>query len=525
MNPLVVQRATAGLARYVRQHGEAPTGELRVFIAHDSRRYSDVFALQAALVFAAHGIKAFLFSGLRPTPELSFSVRELKASAGIVVTASHNPPQYNGYKVYWADGAQIVDPHDTGIIDEVRRVGGEIRTITRDEALEKGLLEYVDRDLDEAFVAMVKRQSIRPDLLKERGRDLKVVYTPLHGTGAMLVERVLGDLGIEVISVPEQREPDGEFPTVEYPNPEEASALRMALELGAAENAHLIMGNDPDADRLGIAVPDGDGYTLITGNQHGTLLADYIFSGLKETGKLPRNPVFVKTIVTTEMQRKVAEHYGAKVYDVLTGFKHIASVIRALEHNPGSGTYVTGGEESYGFLIGTEVRDKDAISATMLTAEMALYHLSNGKSVMDRLNELYDEFGYYEEIQISRYFEGSQGKDTMSGLMKRLRQHPPESIGDVPVVTLKDYQDGTTRDVSSGTVRSDIDLPSSNVLQFVLSDETIVSARPSGTEPKIKFYASVTRQGRRRTVEAEVQAQIRRIEAWIDAQIESATGV
>ena len=371
---------------------------------------------------------------------------------------------------------------------------------------------------------MVKRQSIRPQLLHDRGKDLKVVYTPLHGTGAMMVERVLGDLGITVISVPEQREPDGEFPTVEFPNPEEASALKMALELGAAEQADLVLGNDPDADRIGIAVPDGGEYRLVTGNQHGVLLADYVFSSLKETGKLPADPVFVKTIVTTEMQRKVAEYYGACVYDVLTGFKHIAAVIRNLEQNPGTGTYVTGGEESYGFLIGTEVRDKDAISATLLTAEMALYHLSQGKSIMDRLRELYDQFGYYEETQVSRDFQGASGRGVMDGLMARLRDDPPSSIGAVPVVTLRDYQSGTTQDVSTQEVEQNIDLPSSNVLQFILADESVVSARPSGTEPKIKFYASVTTAPGTplNTAMSEAQGQIAAIESWIDEQIAGA---
>jgi len=524
MNPLVVQSATEGLARYVEQHGVATDGEMRAVIAYDSRRYSVEFSLQTALVFAAHGIKVYLFSSLRPTPELSFAVRYLKASVGVVVTASHNPAQYNGYKVCWADGAQIVEPHDAGIIKEVRGVGGKPKRISEDEAVEKGLLVYIDAELDDAFVAMVKRQSIRPQLLQERGKDLKVVYTPLHGTGAMMVERVLGDLGITVISVPEQREPDGEFPTVEFPNPEEASALKMALELGKAEQADLVLGNDPDADRVGIAVPDGGEYRLVTGNQHGVLLADYVFTGLKETGRMPADPVFVKTIVTTEMQRKVAEHHGVRVYDVLTGFKHIATVIRNLEENPGTGTYVTGGEESYGFLIGTEVRDKDAISATLLTAEMALYHLSQGKSIMDRLRELYEQFGYHEETQVSRYFQGASGRTVMDGLMARLRQAPPSSIGAVPVVALKDYESGTTKDVASQKVEQDIHLPSSNVLQFILADETIVSARPSGTEPKIKFYASVTSAPGTPldTAVSDAQSRIAAIKSWIDEQIAGA---
>jgi phosphoglucomutase len=346
MNPFVVSRATEGLARYVDRNGDRIDGQLRAVIAHDSRRYSDVFALQAALVFATHGIRTYLFSSLRPTPELSFAVRHLGASVGVVITASHNPPEYNGYKVYWSDGAQIVAPHDKAIIEEVTSVSEVKTSITKEEALEKGLLVYVDTEIDDAFVAMVKRQSVRPELLAEKGSTLKVVYTPLHGTGAMMVERVLGELGVTVVTVPEQREPDGEFPTVSFPNPEEASAMELALKLGAAEKADIVMGTDPDSDRLGIAVPDGDEYRLVTGNQLGVLLADYILSGRRDTGTLPPDPVFVKTIVTTEMQRLVAEHYGARVVDTLTGFKYIAKVMRDLDEHPEKGSYVTGGEES-----------------------------------------------------------------------------------------------------------------------------------------------------------------------------------
>lgn len=525
MNPLVVGRATEGLARYVEANGErSADGELRAVIAHDSRRYSDTFALQAALVFAAHGIKAYLFPALRPTPELSFAVRELDASVGVVVTASHNPPEYNGYKVYWGDGAQIVAPHDAAIIEEVRSVSGAPARMTKEEALEQGLLEYLDEAMDDAFVAMVKRQSVRPELLAKHGGDLSIVYTPLHGTGAMMVERVLGELGVKVTTVPEQREPDGEFPTVEFPNPEEASALELALELGRREQADIVMGTDPDSDRLGIAVPGESGYELITGNQLGVLLVDYIFGGLREQGRLPEKPVFVKTIVTTELQRKLARHYGAKVYDTLTGFKHIATIMRRLDAHPEEGTYVMGDEESYGYLIGTEVRDKDAITAAVLTAEMAVYHVSRGRSVLERLHELYEQFGYYEEIQISRYFRGMSGHEIMAGLMKRLREEMPREIAGVPVVTVLDFQARTTTDLQSGRTRQDIDLPVSNVLQFILEDETVVSARPSGTEPKIKFYASVSSQPETPLDKAipEVQQELSEIRAWVERQIAAA---
>ncbi|MFO7781731.1 MAG: phospho-sugar mutase, partial [Spirochaetia bacterium] len=493
-------------------------------IAHDSRRYSDTFALQTALVFAANGIKAYLFPSLRPTPELSFAVRRLGASAGVVVTASHNPPEYNGYKVYWNDGSQVVAPHDTAIIAEVQSVTTDIRTLDKDDALEQGLLEYLGSDMDDAYVEATKAVSVRPEVLREQGSSVSVVYTPLHGTGAMMVERILGELGVQVITVPEQREPDGEFPTVEFPNPEEASAMKMALELGKQKRADIVMGTDPDSDRLGIAVPDGDDIRLVTGNQLGVLLVDYMFGGLAETGRLPAKPAFVKTIVTTELQRKVAEHYGARVYDTLTGFKHIAGVMRELDRQSDGPTYVMGDEESYGYLIGTHVRDKDAISAVLMTTEMALYHVSQGKSVLDRLDEIYEQFGFFDEIQISKYFRGQSGKQVMAELMKTLRENPPREIAGITVSRIRDVKENTLYDLERGEYVEDIELPSSNVLQFFLADETVVSARPSGTEPKIKFYASATAeaQGRLEEAKREVAQKLSAIEAEINGIIERA---
>ncbi len=411
MNPFVIARATTGLARYVKQEGKsAADGTRSAVISYDCRRYSREFALSAALVFAAHGIKAYLFSALRPTPELSFAVRELDASVGVMVTASHNPPQYNGYKVYWGDGAQIVAPHDTAIIETVMTVKPEgIVSLSESEALEKGLLVYIDEEIDEKFIAMVKRQSVQPELLQRKGSEVTAVYTPLHGTGAIMVEPVLNQLGVKVITVPEQREPDGEFPTVKFPNPEEASAMEMAVALGREKRADIVIGTDPDADRVGIAVPVGDDMQLITGNQLGVLLADYILGQRKESGTLPENPAFVTTVVTTELQNAVAEYYGAKVYQTLTGFKHIAAIMRKLEEEPGSPVFIMGDEESYGYLIGTEVRDKDSITATMMTIEMALHWRSKGISVLERLEQLWDRFGYWEEQTTSKYFEGSRG--------------------------------------------------------------------------------------------------------------------
>ncbi len=527
MNPFVVGRATTGFAQYVNEQGDPDgRGSRSVAIAHDSRRYSREFAMQAARVFSAHGIKAYLFSSLRPTPELSYAVRELNCSAGLVITASHNPPQYNGYKVYWSDGSQVVAPHDKGIIDQVMAVEGDIPLMDEAEAKEKDLIEEIDEPLDSQFVEMVKRTAVRPELLTDRGSEVTVVYTPLHGTGAMMVERVLGDFGVTVHTVPEQREPDGEFPTVEFPNPEEASALTMALELGKKKKADVVIGTDPDADRIGIAVPEKDGkeFRLVTGNQLGALYADYVLGGRKEQGTLPEKPVLVKTIVTTELQREIAEHYGAVVYDTLTGFKHIASVMRELDADPSLGTYVLGGEESYGYLLNPEVRDKDSISAVLLAIEMALYLRSQGKSVLDRLNELYDQFGYYEELSISKYFEGPQGKEIMDGLMNRLRTNPPEKIGTGRVVTMRDILTGVTRDVASGQEAKDINLPSSNVLQFLLDEGGKVSARPSGTEPKIKFYASIKSRPGVPLDEAKVAvgAELQQIQGDIQALLEEA---
>ncbi|MDR1804358.1 MAG: phospho-sugar mutase [Treponema sp.] len=479
MNTLVVKSATQGLATYLRkafpERARTP-GALSAVIAFDSRHYSAEFAEAAALIFAANGIKCWLFSGMRPTPELSFAIRRLNCDTGIVVTASHNPPQYNGYKAYWVGGAQVIPPHDSGIIDEVEAVT-EIKEMGRKEALEKGLLAVIDKEIDEPYQAMVRSRLFRPSLIKEKGGEVKIVYTPLHGTGAFHVESVLGSLGIKVITVPEQREGNGDFPTVSFPNPEEAAALELAIKLGVKEKADVVMATDPDADRFGIAVPSGAGFTLVTGNQMGALLADYIFLSLKETGKMPPNPAMVNSIVTTGMQKKVAEHYGAKCFECLTGFKWIADVMAKCEKD-GSASIVYGTEESYGYLVENEVRDKDGVSAAALTAEMTLYWRSKGKSLLDRLNELYGICGYWEEIGISKYFQGPEGPAIMQGIMEEYRKNPPSSLGGIEVERVRDLKNG-----ADGLAPSD-------VLQFFLKDGTVVSARPSGTEPKIKFYAS-----------------------------------
>ncbi|MBD3315552.1 MAG: phospho-sugar mutase [Chitinivibrionales bacterium] len=487
MNPFVVRRATQGVANYIRKNagGEPPS----IVIAYDSRRYSDLFAEEAALVLAANGIKTYLFMGLRPTPELSYAVRYLEATAGIVVTASHNPPEYNGYKVYWEDGGQIVAPHDKGIVQEALSVT-DIRSITREEALDRGVLFMIDREIDDAFTEMVKSRAVRPDLIREKGGDIKVVFTPLHGAGAVPVSRALSEMGIKVIFVEEQRAPDGDFPTVKKPNPEEAEALSLALDLARRVEADLVLATDPDADRLGIAVPDNGSYRLVTGNQLGVLLADYIFSSRAERGTLPEKPAFVKTIVTTELQRRIAESYGARCFDTLTGFKYIAAKIREFESNGEGLEYVFGGEESYGYLVETETRDKNAVSAATMTAETALYHLSQGRTVLEQLNRIWEKYGYFEETLISQSFEGSAGMETMKALMEELRRNPPRSFGTEQVMEMRDYRERTVLNPETGQTEPGADLPTSDVLQFVLAKGDLVTVRPSGTEPKIKLYAS-----------------------------------
>ena len=484
MNTLVVKSATQGLAAYIvktfpekaKASGDAG---LKAVIAFDSRHYSIEFAEASALIFAANGIKTFLFSSLRPTPELSFAIRYLGCDTGIVVTASHNPPQYNGYKAYWNDGSQVVPPHDVGIIDEVNAVK-EIKEISRQEALDKGLLVIIDKEVDVPYQAMVKACLFRPDLIKEKASEVKIVYTPLHGTGAYHVEKVLGDLGLKVITVPEQREGNGDFPTVAFPNPEEAAALEMAIKLGAKEKADVVMATDPDADRFGVAVPAKDGsFTLVTGNQMGVLLADYIFLSLKEQGKMPSKPTMVNTIVTTGMQKDVAKHYGVDCVECLTGFKWIADVMRQWENGQlGAKDFVFGTEESYGYLVEKDVRDKDGVSAAALTAEMTLYWRGKGKSLLERLDELYTTCGYWQELGISKYFKGPQGPSIMNGIMEEYRKNPPKTLGGIEMAKVRDIKNGADG------------LPPSDVLQFFLADGTVVSARPSGTEPKIKFYAS-----------------------------------
>jgi phosphoglucomutase len=486
MNLLVVSRATQGLADYL---GKAfPGKSLSACIAYDSRHYSAEFALAAALVFAANGIKAYLFTSLRPTPELSFAIRRLGADTGIVVTASHNPPKYNGYKAYWNDGAQVIPPHDEGIIAMVGAVR-EVRSMPKAEALAKGLLVMIDREVDDAYAAMVKSKLLRPGLITEMASAAKIVYTPLHGTGAMHFERVMRELGLSVSTVPEQREPDGSFPTVSFPNPEEPAALKLAIELGTREGADVVMATDPDADRLGIAVPDGSGgFTLVTGNQLGALHLDYILLTMKELGRIPAKPAAIKSIVTTDLQARIAARYGAACFECLTGFKWIADLMRRFESDGRGYTFVYGTEESYGHLVENEVRDKDGISAAAVTAEAALYWRSKGKSLLQRLDELYLEHGFFEERGISKYFEGPTGMDTMRGIMDGYRRAQPSTLGGIRVERIRDVKTGKVWEPGREAAARAIELPASDVIQWYLEDGTAVTVRPSGTEPKIKYY-------------------------------------
>jgi phosphoglucomutase len=490
MNTYMVARATQGLANYVNQ--AADDQEPKAVIAYDSRNYSDIFAETAALVLAGNGIKTYLFSSLRPTPELSYAVRQLGATTGIVVTASHNPPEYNGYKVYWKDGAQVIPPHDKGIIAEVQKITTDFTIMDKEEALEKGQLIYIDEAIDRPYLDMIKAQSVQPDLFRTHGDKLKVVYTPLHGTGGALLPQLMEDMGVDLIPVPEQSEPNGDFPTVTSPNPEEASAMKMAVELAKEKKADLVIGTDPDSDRIGIAVPQGEDFVLLNGNQLGSLLADYIFDAHKKLGSMPAKPVFINTIVTTDLQRKIASSYGAETMEVLTGFKWIGEKIKGFETDGSGRTYVFGGEESYGFLMGDSVRDKDAISSAAITIEMALDNLAKGRSILEHLDSIYSRFGYYKEILISKVFKGLSGLEKMQGFMDSMRGNPPATLGGIAVSQVKDIQEDTVTDLASANKSPGAGLPRSNVIQFVLSDGSLVTIRPSGTEPKVKFYASCT---------------------------------
>jgi phosphoglucomutase len=497
MNTFVVKSATQGLASYIMKSfpEKARMGRLSAVIAFDSRHYSREFAEASARVFAGNRIRAYIFSSLRPTPELSFAIRRLKADTGVVVTASHNPPEYNGYKAYWNDGSQVIEPHDAGIIEEVSRVR-EIMEMPEDVAAKRGLYKVIDAEIDGPYCEMVKSALFRPDLIREKAGEVKIVYTPLHGTGALHVEAVLSSLGLKVITVPEQREGDGDFPTVSFPNPEEAAALDMAIKLGTKIGADVVMATDPDADRFGAAVPSGSSgpgtkeFTLITGNQMGSLLVDYVCLSLKELGRLPPKAAVIKSIVTTGMQDEVAALYGVETLECLTGFKWIAHLMRLAEEGKIPQRIIFGNEESYGYLLENDVRDKDGVSAAALTAEMTIYWRSKGKTLLDRLAELYELTGYWEVTGMRTFFQGPQGPAMMAGSMAEYRNKPPATLGGIAVKKVRELLEGAVVFPAHPAHKERVDLPKSDVLQFYLEDGTMVSARPSGTEPKIKFYAS-----------------------------------
>lgn len=491
MNIYTVRKATQGLANYIKKLGKEQKG---VAIAYDSRRMSPEFADEAALCLAANGIKAYVFESLRPTPELSFAVRELNCAAGINITASHNPPEYNGYKVYWEDGAQITPPNDTGIMAEVKAVTdySTVKTMEKEAAKEAGLYEVIGQAIDDAYMEQLKKQVRHLDSIKEAQKDLKIVYTPLHGTGNIPARRVLKELGFEnVYIVPEQELPDGEFPTVSYPNPEAAEAFELALKLAKEKDVDLVLATDPDADRLGVYVKDSKTgeYITLTGNMSGCLLADYEISQIKELQGLPEDGALIKTIVTTNMADAIAKYYNVKLIEVLTGFKYIGQQILGFEQS-GKGTYLFGFEESYGCLIGTHARDKDAIVATMALCEAAAYYKTKGKTLWDAMIDMYERYGYYKDDVKSITMKGIEGLDKIQKILENLRNNPPAEIGGYQVLSARDYKKDTIQNMKTGEI-SATGLPSSNVLYYDLEDDAWVCVRPSGTEPKVKFYYGI----------------------------------
>ena len=491
MNIYVVRRATQGLANYIAKVDKKSQG---VAIAYDSRHMSPEFAEEAALCLAANGIKAYIFESLRPTPELSFAVRHLGCAAGINVTASHNPPEYNGYKVYWEDGAQITPPHDSGIMGEVKSISdwNTVKTMDKAEAEKAGLFQVIGKEVDDAYMAELKKQVLHMDAIEAEGKNLKIVYTPLHGTGNIPARRILKELGFEnVYVVKEQELPDGDFPTVSYPNPEAAEAFELGLKLAKEVDADLVLATDPDADRLGVRVKDKNGeYHDLTGNMSGCLLANYEISQKKAiNGSLPEDGALIKTIVTTNLADALAKGYGVKLIEVLTGFKFIGQQILGFEQS-GKGSYLFGFEESYGCLIGTYARDKDAIVATMALCEAAAYYKTQGKTLWDAMIEMYEQFGYYKDAIQSVTMKGIEGLQKIQEIMNSLRQNPPAEFAGHKVTAVRDYKADTITDVATGAVKP-TGLPNSNVLYYELTDDAWVCVRPSGTEPKVKFYYGV----------------------------------
>ncbi|NRY61934.1 phospho-sugar mutase [Clostridium beijerinckii] len=489
MNIYTVAQATQGFANYLNDNFKDPS----VAIAYDSRNMSKEFAKAAALNLCANNIKVYLYESLRPTPVLSFTVRELKCSGGIVITASHNPKIYNGYKVYDEFGGQVTDEKAKMIINSVKAVDdfSKIKSMDENVALEKGLLKYIGEDVDKVYYEKVKGLTIRTDLVKEKASNLNVIYTPIHGSGNVPVRTVLKELGYSNVKVvKEQEAPDGNFPTASYPNPENPDVFELALKMAKTENPDIIFGTDPDCDRIGLVVKDSNGeYKVLTGNQTGLLLTNYILSSMKETNKLPQNGVVIKTIVTTEGARSIAEDFDIEIMDVLTGFKYIGEKIREFE-DAGDRDYIFGFEESYGYLAGNFVRDKDAVIAAMLVCEMCLYYKEQGKSLYDALIDLYEKYGYFKETLVSLELKGKEGQEKIANCIEALRNNPVSEVNGVKIITRLDYKLSVEENTVNNT-KAPIDLPKSNVLKYILEDGSYFVVRPSGTEPKMKVYLAV----------------------------------
>ena len=491
MNIYTVRKATQGLANYILKQGGAEKG---IAIAYDSRRMSPEFADEAALCMAANGIKAYVFDALRPTPELSFAIRKLGCISGIVVTASHNPPEYNGYKVYWEDGAQVTAPKDKEIITEVKNVTDyhTVKTMDKEEAMKAGLYNVIGKEIDDAYMVELKKQIIHPEVIEEVANDIKIVYSPFNGTGNVPVRRILAELGFKnVYVVKEQEMPDPNFTTLAYPNPEDPEAFTLALKLAKEVDADVVLATDPDADRLGIYAKDtktGE-YVPFTGNMSGMLIAEYIMRERCATNTMPENPALVKTIVTTNLADQMTKEYGVKLIEVLTGFKFIGEQIKLFEQT-GSNNYVFGLEESYGCLAGTHARDKDAVVAVMCLCEVAAWCKKQGITLWDQMINLYEKYGYFKEDQYAITLKGIEGSKQIEEMMNKLRSNPPKQFGDLKVVEFRDYKSGKTINNETG-LEGETGLPESNVLYFDLTNDSWCCARPSGTEPKIKFYMGV----------------------------------
>lgn len=491
MNKYTVTKATQGLANFIIKENAQDRG---VAISYDSRNNSKEFAIDTALCLNANGIKTYVFDSLRPVPELSFAVRHLKCIAGIMITASHNPPKYNGYKVYWEDGAQITAPKDKQIIDEVNKVEdyNEIKTIDIEEAKEKQLFSVIGKAIDDLYLSELKKQVLNPDVIKKQSKDIKIVYTPLHGAGNMPVQRILKELGFEnVYVVPEQEKPDGNFLTVDYPNPEDKKAFKLALELAKEVNADIVLATDPDADRLGVYAKDSktNEYMAFTGNMSGMLIAEYLLSQRRKKGILPKNGAIVESIVSTKLAKAVSKEYNLKLFEVLTGFKYIGEKIKEFEQK-GDYSYQFGFEESYGCLSGTYARDKDGISAVMSLCEAAAYYKNKGLTLWDQMLNIYEKYGYYKEDIVAITLEGLEGAKKIQDMLENMRNNPFAQIGNFKVLKFKDYKKEFVKDLITGK-ESKTDLPNSNVLYYELENDGWCCVRPSGTEPKIKFYLGV----------------------------------